>query len=185
MKLRSLARLAFVLTACRAEPQAAPSQRVGAPPSASRLSPGDTLDRMDARTPVPLLPMMAHHQKQNMRDHLAAVEDIITASTRREFVAVDAAARRLGYSEAMGKMCTHMGKGAPGFAQAALTFHHAADQIGVAARKRDDDAVFLALGQTLAHCTSCHSSYKQQVVDEATWSLLAAAEAPHGHQPIE
>lgn len=31
------------------------------------------LDGMDTRAPVPLLPMMANHQKQNMRAHLQAV----------------------------------------------------------------------------------------------------------------
>jgi DNA-binding MarR family transcriptional regulator len=37
------------------------------------------LDRMDTRAPVPLLPMMANHQKQNMRDHLVAVQEIVAA----------------------------------------------------------------------------------------------------------
>ena len=44
------------------------------PPSAAAL-----LDSMDTRVPVPLLPMMANHQKQNMRDHLHAVQEIVGA----------------------------------------------------------------------------------------------------------
>ena len=32
-----------------------------------------SLEEMDTRVAVPLLPMMANHQKQNMRDHLLAV----------------------------------------------------------------------------------------------------------------
>jgi hypothetical protein len=30
------------------------------------------------------------------------------------------------------------------------------------------------LGATLEICTACHSTWKQQVVDEATWERLAS-----------
>jgi hypothetical protein len=91
---------------------------------------------------------------------------------------VDAASQRIGYSETMGHMCTHMGLAAPGFTDAALEFHRAADKIGGAARQRDSEGVLSALEQTLEHCTSCHATYKQQIVDEATWSSLTQASMP-------
>jgi cytochrome c556 len=110
--------------------------------------------------------MMAHHQKQNMRDHLAAVQAIIAAAGTGDFASVEKAAGSIGYSEQMGQMCKHMGAGAPGFTDRALAFHHSADTIGDAARARDMSGVLIALSTTLGTCTGCHSSFKQQVVAE-------------------
>ncbi len=136
------------------------------------------LDTMDERKPVPLLPMMAHHQKQNMRDHLVAVEEIVGALATDDFAAMERAAGRIGFSEKMGQMCTHMGAGAPGFTERALAFHHTADEIAVAASARDRTAVTKALDATLKACTACHAAYKQQIVDQATWQKLTASAAP-------
>ncbi len=80
-------------------------------------------------------------------------------------------------------MCTHMGAGAPGFTDAALTFHHTADTIGDAAKRGDMDGVLSALNKTLATCTSCHSTFKEQVVDDATWTRLTEQAVPHGATP--
>jgi hypothetical protein len=114
--------------------------------------------------------MMANHQKQNMREHLVAVQQIVAAVGANDFAAIEKAASRLGYSEQMGQMCTHMGAGAPGFTEQAVAFHHTADGIGAAARAQDQAAVLLALDQTMRACTSCHATFKQQVVDDAAWS---------------
>ena len=146
-------------------------------------TPSEALDRLDARRPVPLLPMMANHQKQNMRDHLLAVHEIIAAVAAGDFAAVEKAAARIGFSEQMGQMCTHMGAGAPGFTETALEFHHTADGIAQAARERDRDAVLAALAKTLQTCTGCHAAWRQQVVSEAEWSRLTASAAPAGHHP--
>lgn len=139
------------------------------------------LDELDKRTPVPLLPMMANHQRQNMRDHLLAVQEIVSAATADDFAAVERASRRIGYSEQMGQTCNHMGLGAPGFTERALDFHRTADTITAAAQRRDGPAVLAALGTTLAACTSCHATFRQQVVDEATWSKLAASASKIAH----
>ena len=121
--------------------------------------------------------MMANHQKQNMRDHLAAIQEIILATSKNDFTTVEKAAARIGYSETMEQMCTHMGAGAPGFTERALAFHHNADRIGEAAKKREPAAVLSALGQTLDECTSCHAAYKQHVVDDATWAAASGEAA--------
>jgi hypothetical protein len=136
------------------------------------------LDQMDQRTPLPLLPMMAHHQKQNMRDHLVAVQEIIAALSVKDFDAVRVSAGRIGYSERMGQMCEHMGSGAPGFTPLSLKFHHTADTIGEAAKNGDADGILRALGNTLAVCTSCHQTFKQHPVSQAEWSAL---KEQHGH----
>jgi hypothetical protein len=70
------------------------------------------LDKLDQRRQVPLLPMMAHHQKQNMRDHLLAVQEILEGLGKEDFAAVEKASLRIGSSEQMERMCNHMGAGA-------------------------------------------------------------------------
>ena len=129
----------------------------------------------DIRKPLPLLPMMADHQKQQMRGHLEAVRDIVAALAKDDYAAVATATSRIGYSESMGQMCTHMGAAAPGFTPAAMTFHKTADTIAVAARKKDRAGVLAALDATLGTCVGCHAAYKQEVVDEATWKKLTTA----------
>jgi hypothetical protein len=155
--------------------------------AAGVASPLDSLDRLDARKGVPLLPMMANHQKQNMRDHLVAVQQIVTGLAGDDFEAIEQAASRIGSSEQMGQMCTHMGSGAPGFTEQALHFHRTADTIMSAARQRNRGAVLTALGGTLQTCTSCHAAWKQQVVDERTWAQSTSTSPPapdhHGGQP--
>jgi hypothetical protein len=143
-------------------------------------SANEALEQMDTRAPVPLLPMMANHQKQNMRDHLVAVQEIVGALAVDDFGAIEKAASRIGFSEQMGQMCTHMGAGAPGFTEQALAFHHTADRIGEAARKHDKKRVVAELSATLQTCTACHAAWRQQVVDEPTWTRLTASAAPTG-----
>ena len=129
----------------------------------------------DTRQALPLLPMMAEHQKQNMREHLATVQAIVAAVGRDDMDAVSKGAARLGYSEAMGQMCEHMGAAAPGFTAMALNFHHTADTIGEAAQRGDRAGVLSALDRTLQTCVGCHAMYRQEVVDDETWKKLTAA----------
>jgi hypothetical protein len=124
--------------------------------------------------------MMANHQRQNMRDHLAAVQEIVAAVAAKDFSGVEKAAVRIGFSEQMGMMCQHMGAGAPGFTEAALGFHHTADSISSAAKRKDAEQVLSALSATLSTCTSCHSTFKEKVVDDSTWSSITKQAAPSG-----
>ncbi len=167
-----------VLGACSREAPPAPATTSGAAVDPSPAPAADALDRMDTRAPVPLLPMMANHQKQNMRDHLVAVQEIVAAIAADDFAGVERAAGRIGFSEQMGQMCTHMGAAAPGFTEQALNFHRTADRISAAARDRDHAQVLTELGATLETCTSCHAAWKQQVVDEATWTRLTSSAPP-------
>jgi len=156
------------MTACTRETPPAPEVMSSAERAPSAA---ETLDRMDLRTPVPMLPMMANHQKENMRDHLLAVQEIVLALASDDFAAVERAVGRIGFSEERGQMCTHMGAAASGFTEQALDFHRTADRIAIAARERDRVRVLEQLGATLETCTSCHSTWKQQIVDEATWQM--------------
>lgn len=172
----SLSVLALVGACVREEPPAGH----GAPPPREATA-AEALDRMDTRTPVPLLPMMANHQKQNMRDHLVAVQEIVAAMATDDFASIERAAGRIGFSEQMGQMCTHMGAGAPGFTEQALGFHRTADRIVEAARAHDRARVITELGATLQTCTACHARWRQQLVDEPTWRRATSSAPPtHG-----
>lgn len=135
------------------------------------------LDGLDTRRPLPLLPMMADHQKQNMRENLIVVQGIIAALGTGDFKAIERTAARIGYSQQMQSMCENMGGAAPGFTHQALAFHRSVDHIVAAARAHDRARVLDALDTTLKHCTGCHATWKQQIVDEPTWNRLAAAAA--------
>lgn len=161
--------LAAVALACAACSRSAPPAPAAAPVAAA---PAEHGEQLDPRTPVPLLAHMANHQKQNMRDHLVVVQEIVAALGSDDFAAIEQAAARIGYSDQMGAMCTHMGAGAPGFAEQAVGFHKTADGILAAAKQRDRAAVIQKLDATLQTCTSCHAQWRQQIVDEATFAKL-------------
>ncbi len=149
-------------------------------PRAAPPHPAEALNAMDTRRPVPLLPMMANHQKQNMREHLVAVQEVIAAVVADDMAAAQRASLRIGFSEQMGRMCSHMGMGAPGFAAQATNFHHTADRIGAAAQAGDRVGVLRALNETLLTCTGCHAAWRQEVVSEPEWRRRTAAAPPTG-----
>jgi cytochrome c556 len=88
------------------------------------------------------------------------------------------ATARIGYSEAMGQRCEHMGAAAPGFATMAQTFHRTADTIKEAALRGDGPGVLAALDRTLQACVACHATYRQEVVDGETWKRVSAPSSP-------
>jgi len=176
--------LATAFTALGACSREAPAPAASSPSAAPASSVSATaafaeLDQLDRRAPLPLLPMMALHQQQNMRDHLLAVQEIVAGLSSNDFTAIEKSARRIGSSDSMQQMCTHMGAGAPGFTEQALAFPQTADRIAAAARDQAPDRVLTELGSTLSACTSCHAAWKQQVVDAATWQRLTESTPPH------
>jgi DNA-binding GntR family transcriptional regulator len=173
-----IALLSLVLWPPLASGESGPESAVPeAPAGAHSANAQRTFDEMDTRTPLPLTATMAAHQKTNMRDHLAAVQEIVAALAAGDMPAVREAARRIGYSDAMAQMCRHMGTGAPGFTDMALTFHRTADTIADAAGRGDRQAATAALAATLGTCVGCHAVYRQQVVDETTWQRLTTGPA--------
>ena len=165
------------------------NERVHAQPtgSSSSCAPVDDLHAMDNRKPVPLQPMMAWHQKQNMMQHLVAIQQITAAAAQEDWDAVAKASKQIESSPQMQQMCQHMGAGAEGFTDMALEFHARADKIGEAAQKKDLKEVLKATSHTLETCTSCHATYKQHVVDASTWQDLTGSQHKpdpsmhHGH----
>lgn len=127
---------------------------------------------IEKRAPLPLLAHMAEHQRQQMRDHLAAIQEILAHLATNDFAGVEKAAGRIGYSQQMEMMCQHMGSAAPGFTDLALRFHRTADTIADAAKKHDAKQVLTAVAATMSTCVACHAAYRQEIVDDATWEKL-------------
>jgi hypothetical protein len=175
-----LALVPTVLLACT--PAAPATTTTLAAPAAE---PCAALDALDSRRPLPLQPHMAHHQKQNMRDHLVVVQEIAAALAVSDFKAVETAAGRITTSDAMGQMCGHMGAAAPGFTPQALAFHQTADSLVTAARAQDAPRTWAALSTTLQACTACHAQWKQQIVDAERFQALAddASRPAAAHMP--
>lgn len=169
MRLQLLA----MLVGCGGEPPAAAPAPVA--------HPADALAALDARTPVPLLPQMALHQKQNMQDHLLVVQQITDGVAREDWEAVASAASRFATSPEMQLQCEHMGLGADGFTERALDFHRRADGIVAAANEHDTKKVLVATATTLEACTGCHATYRQDVVTEAAWAERTGSAAPPPH----
>lgn len=155
--------------------QAPPPEPPAATPSAH-----DALAEMDPRTPVPLQPMMAWHQKQNMQEHLVAIQRITDGLAREDWAEVSAGAKLIASSPQMQMQCEHMGQGAEGFTAAALDFHARADGIVAAAEAQDATKILAATTNTLAACTGCHAKYRQDVVDAATWEARTGSTMDHG-----
>lgn len=166
----ALTSLLLLLVACNQPPPA-----TVALPSAQ-----DELNAMDGRKPLPLLPMMAEHQKEQMRGHLMVIEEIVGAMAKEDWAAVEASARRMGSSPAMAQTCEHMGAGADGFTEQALDFHSRADAIAEAARTGDRAAVLEATHHTLQACTGCHEAWRQEVVNSEEWGARTGG-AEMGH----
>ncbi len=169
---RGLAVLSFlVLGACNSKDAAktedTPTAQVQA--ASTTCEPVAKLGELDTRRPVPLQPMMAWHQKQNMMEHLGAIQRITGGLAQEDWEEVASAAALIETSPQMQQMCQHMGAGADGFTEMALDFHRRADAIGEAARAHDGPAVLHATSNTLQACTGCHAMYRQEVVDAATW----------------
>lgn len=166
---------------CRGE-RVAPKQAATPPvTSDAACASAAELAELDPRRPVPLQPMMAWHQKQNMQGHLLAVQRISDGLARADWDQVKQASVELGASPQMQQTCERMGSGAEGFTELALDFHQRADAIGEAARAEDVQAVLQATSHTLQACTSCHATYRQEIVDSETWTKLTAHADMAGH----
>lgn len=126
----------------------------------------------DTRISLPLRPALARHQKQNMREHLEAVQAIVAGLATGDFTAIETAASRMGYSRETATQCEHMGADAPGFAERAIAFHKSADEIAAAARRKDIQDVTANLSRTLVQCTGCHATYRQDIIGKRSHDRL-------------
>ena len=161
-----VAGLACALGACRSSSSAPAKQEAPAESAPVAMHAMHAMGGADpdTRTPLPMNPMMAHHQKTEMRDHLRVVQEIAGALATDDFDAIVTAAARISWSESQATECKMMGAGVDGFAEAGEQFHRTADGIVEAARRKDRAGVASALDGTLRTCVGCHETYRQDVV---------------------
>lgn len=118
----------------------------------------------DGRKPLIMTTQMSLHQLATMREHLEAIEGIVTGLAAKNFKAILSSAKKLASSPEMTQMCEHMGKNTPGYTKMGLALHKSGDDLVAAAEKKDLDLILSKLGATLKTCTGCHAAFKQEVV---------------------
>lgn len=116
----------------------------------------------DTRERVELPAQMQAHMLSNMRDHLAALDEILAALALGD---LDAAARiaeaRLGMSALEAHGAAHMARFMPAEMQRAGTrMHHAASRFALRAEEGEPLPAYQALSEVTAACVSCHSAYR-------------------------
>lgn len=130
----------------------------GGPMHGGRMMGGQMMD--DARTPLNLPPMMAQHQKANMREHLKAVNEIVRYIGTKDFaMASTTAHEKLGLTAQMKQMCDNMPNET--FRTMALDFHQSGDALADVLKTKDTDKSLKALDTVLTKCTACHEMFRQ------------------------
>lgn len=116
----------------------------------------------DKREAVELPPMMAEHMLSNMRDHLAAVNEILQFIGADDLDgAADIAETRLGMSALESHGASHMAQFMPeGMRKLGARMHRAASRFAVAAQEGEAPVAFRALSEVTAACVACHAAYR-------------------------
>jgi hypothetical protein len=124
---------------------------------ASVLTAGD-----DHRRLVELPEMMQQHMLSNMRDHLAAINEILVhmADDQPE-KAAEVAEYRLGMSSLEAHGADHMSKFMPeGMRQTGTGMHRAASRFALIAQQGEPLPSYRALSRVTSACVACHSDYR-------------------------
>ena len=123
----------------------------------------------DNRQLVKLPPMMQEHMLANMRDHLAALDDIFSALAKGNVnEAAKVAEKRLGMSAMGAHGAAHMAPFMPkGMATFGTQMHHAASRFVVKAQDAElapgvqaQREVYKALHEVTQNCNACHQTYR-------------------------
>ena len=116
----------------------------------------------DARKLVQLPEMMQQHMMSNMRDHLAAINEILIKMANGDFEdAAEIAEYRLGMSSLESHGASHMAKFMPaGMRQAGTAMHKAASRFALKAQEEEVLPAYDALSEVTSACVACHSGYR-------------------------
>ena len=114
----------------------------------------------DKRVSLKLNAMQKNHQKTIMRDHLDAVQNIITLLSSDKYKeASKLAYERLGSTTKMRLMCASFGD--KNFENLGLEFHKSADKMSEIFKTRNKEQSLKALSNTMNYCVQCHATYQQ------------------------
>ena len=124
--------------------------------------PGTSASSNDTRIHVELPAMMQQHMLSNMRDHLAAINEILVYLGSDELdKAAEIAEYRLGMSSLGSHGASHMAKIMPEeMRQTGTSMHKAASRFALKAQEGEPLAAYKALSEITAACVACHSAYK-------------------------
>lgn len=123
----------------------------------------------DSRELVKLPPMMQQHMLANMRDHLVALDEILSALAEGQTdKAAKIAEKRLGMSSLSLHGAAHLGKFMPEtMGKIGTQMHRAASRFVVAAQDAELDPgkgaqrmVYRALQQVTENCNACHQAFR-------------------------
>ena len=126
--------------------------------SVSSLSIADT----DSRQLVQLPEMMQQHMMSNMRDHLAAINEILLNLSSGEMdQAAEIAEQRLGMSSLGSHGANHMAKFMPqAMRDAGTSMHQAASRFSVIAQEGELLPAYKMLSEVTSACVACHTGYR-------------------------
>lgn len=116
----------------------------------------------DTRRLVELPPPMQDHMLANMRDHLAALDEILAALAGGDLGrAAEVAEFRIGMSSLERHGASHMAPHMPPPMQEAGTaMHRAASRFARTAQEGDRQQAYAALREITAACVACHTAYR-------------------------
>ncbi len=116
----------------------------------------------DERALVQMPDMMQEHMLSNMRDHLAALNEILRKLAAGEMdEAADIAESRLGMSSLESHGASHMAKMMPeGMRNIGTSMHKAASNFALKAQEGEALPAYGALSEITAACVACHSAYR-------------------------
>ena len=116
----------------------------------------------DRREKVDLPEMMQKHMLSNMRDHLVAIDQILSSMAAGNLdEAAQIAETRLGMSSLESHGAAHMAKRMPeGMRKAGTEMHRAASQFALRAQEGEAGPAYEALTRVTGACVACHSVYR-------------------------
>ena len=123
---------------------------------------GNMSAAVDSRQLVELPEMMQQHMMSNMRDHLAALNEILRNMANGEMEqAAEVAESRLGMSSLESHGASHMAKFMPeGMRQVGTNMHREASRFARKVEEGDVLSAYAALSEITSACVACHSGYR-------------------------
>ena len=116
----------------------------------------------DERELVQMPTMMQEHMLANMRDHLAALNEILAKLAAGELdEAAEIAELRLGMSSLESHGASHMAKVMPEeMRRVGTSMHKAASKFALKAQEGEVVPAYGALSEVTAACVACHSAFR-------------------------
>lgn len=116
----------------------------------------------DPRHLVDLPETMQQHMLSNMRDHLAAINEILIHMAKGELEeAAQISETRLGISSLELHGASHMAKFMPeGMRKAGTRMHRAATRFALKAQEGEALPAYAALSGITSACVACHAAYR-------------------------